>query len=222
MSTQLKTMRVQAVLFFAASLMSFGARAESPVNALELAPSSTLSLDGDSTLHRYSAKAEEFHASFTLNSAGQAAGAAKSVAQLFTDKEIAGAELVIPVAKLSSGESGLDKNMRKALHGDKVKYITLQIKSYEVQAASEKGAAFKVSLHGRLSVAGTGKDIDVLATALPQANGLQISGSKDVLMSDYKVEAPSFMLGAMKTKDLVTIKFALSIRRKAAGPLTAR
>jgi polyisoprenoid-binding protein YceI len=221
MSTQTNTMRTRAVIFLAASVLSLGARAEALGNALELSPSSTLSLDGDSTLHRYSAKAEEFHASFALTPAGQAA-ASKSVAELFADKEIAGAELVIPVAKLSSGENGLDDNMRKALHGDKVKYITLSIKSYEVQPASEKGKAFKVSLHGRLSVAGVGKDIDVLATALPQSNALQISGSKDVLMSDYKVEAPSFMFGVMKTKDLVTIKFELSIRRKAADPLTAR
>ena len=40
--------------------------------------------------------------------------------------------LVVPVDKLSSGEKGLDANMRKALKGDRYKQIRFQMDSYDV------------------------------------------------------------------------------------------
>jgi len=180
--------------------------------SLGLAAGSTLSIDGDSTLHKYSAKAQKMRATFQLSAT--AAQSKSDVGTLFQKNEIKSAELIVPVANLSSGESGLDDNLRKALDADKNPSILFHIESYEVRAASTAGGPFTLALHGKLEVAGVTHDLDVLASGVQTSTGFQLTGSKDLLMSDYKVKAPVLMLGMLKTKDLVTIQFDLRIERK--------
>ena len=187
---------------------------------LEIAPGSTLSLEGDSTLHRYSAKAEDFSATFKLAAAVRSGQ--QTVESLFRGHEIVSAELVIPVAKLSSGEAGLDADLRKSLHAERSKYIVLRIKSYEVESAAAEGGSFKLALHTALSIAGVKRDVEILASVADTPGGVRLTGYKDLLMSDYKVVPPAFLLGAIKTQDLVTIKFDLTIRQKPSSGLLAQ
>ena len=73
--------------------------------------------------------------------------------------------LSVPVDQLSSGEKGLDANMRKALKGDRYKQIRFQMDSYEV-VGPPGTAALTVVLHGRLSLAGVERKIDVTAAGV--------------------------------------------------------
>ena len=54
-----------------------------------------------------------------------------------------------------------------------------------------------VLLHGRLSLAGVEGKIDVTAGGVRVRDGLAISGSKDLLMTDYQIKPPTMMLGAV-------------------------
>ncbi|HZL16246.1 MAG TPA: YceI family protein [Polyangia bacterium] len=179
---------------------------------LTLAPGASLELDGDSTLHHYSAKAHGMWASAGLD-AGRLASAAQppDLEALIRGHFIRTFQLIVPVAQLRSGEDGLDKNMRKALKGNRFKEIRFQMDSYDV--APPSGGPIAVTLHGRLSLAGVERKIDVGAIGTRVKDGLQVTGSKDLLMTDYQIKPPTMMFGAIKTKNLITVKFNATLQR---------
>jgi hypothetical protein len=184
--------------------------------ALVVAPGASLELDGDSSLHKYSAKAHGMQAGVGLDAARVARTAPPPDLQtLIRGHFIKTFQLLVPVAELTSGEHGLDDNMRKALKGDRYKQIRFQMDSYDVQPAPAGGAALAVVLHGRLSLAGVERKIDIGASGVPVVDGFRISGSKDLLMTDYQIKPPTLMLGAIKTKNLITVKFNATLKRQS-------
>jgi polyisoprenoid-binding protein YceI len=177
-------------------------------------PGATLELDGDSTLHKYSAKADGIAAQIGLDSARAAAvGSALGVEGLIRGHFVSKFELTVAVDKLHSGDNGLDKNMRKALKGDQFKEILFRTDSYDVPGPTNVGAPLTIVLHGRLSLAGVERKIDVQAVGTPVRDGLRLSGSKGLLMTDYGITPPKMMLGTIKTANLITVKFNATLRK---------
>ncbi len=194
---------------------SGGQAAATRALSLVVAPGASLELDGDSSLHRYSAKAHGIEAGVGLDGARvPTAAQASDLEGLVRGHFIKTFHLVVPVDQLSSGEKGLDANMRKALKGDRYKQIRFQMDSYDVEAPPTKAATLTVVLHGRLSLAGVERQIDVIAAGVRVRGGLAISGSKDLLMTDYQIKPPTMMLGAIKTKNLITVKFNATLERE--------
>jgi hypothetical protein len=168
------------------------------LNGLTLAPGATLELDGDSSLHRYSAAA---------------ATPPLDLERLIREHFVKSFALVVPVDQLSSGEKALDENMRKALKGARYKDIRFRMDSYDVRMPSPTAAAFGITLHGRMSLAGVERRIDVAATCVQVGEGLRLSGSKELLMTDYQIKPPTLMFGAIKTADLITIRFNATLQK---------
>jgi hypothetical protein len=182
--------------------------------SLVVAPGASLELDGDSSLHRYSAKAHQMEAGIGVDSSRlPTALEASDLESLVRGHFIKTFHLFVPVDQLSSGDKGLDANMRKALKGDRYKQIRFQMDSYEVVGLPGK-APLTVVLRGRLSLAGVERQIDVTAVGVRVHGGLAISGSKDLLMTDYQIKPPTMMLGAIKTKNLITVKFNATLQRE--------
>ncbi|HVZ87854.1 MAG TPA: YceI family protein [Polyangia bacterium] len=183
--------------------------------SLVVAPGASLELDGDSSLHRYSAKAHGIEAGIGVDTDHvPTAAQASDLEDLVRGHFIKTFHLFVPVDKLSSGDKGLDTNMRKALKGDRYKQIRFQMDSYDVLGSPAGTMPLTVTLHGRLSLAGVERKIDVTAAGVRVREGLAISGSKDLLMTDYQIKPPTMMLGAIKTKDLITVKFSATLERE--------
>jgi hypothetical protein len=184
--------------------------------SLKVAPGASLELDGDSSLHRYSAKATQMEAGIGIDGERPATAAqASDLEGLIRGHFIKTFQLVVPVDQLRSGEKGLDANMRKALKSDRYKRIRFQMDSYDVLASPAVGASIGVVLHGRLSLAGVERRIDVTAAGVRVRDGLEISGSKDLLMTDYQIKPPTMMLGTIKTKDLITVRFKATLNKES-------
>jgi YceI-like protein len=184
--------------------------------SLVLAPGASLELDGDSSLHKYSAKAYGVEAGVVMDAARVARSPQpQDLEALIRGHFVKTFQLTVPVDKLSSGEKGLDENMRKALKGGQYKQIRFQMDSYEVLAPPGGGAAFTLEMHGRLSLAGVERKIDVSASGVKLRGNIQLSGSKDLLMTDFQIKPPTMMLGAIKTKDLITVKFNATLQRQS-------
>lgn len=179
--------------------------------SLTLAPGASLELDGNSTLHRYSAKANGMKISVAVDDARAAAAKPSELEALIRSHVIKTFDLTVPVAGLASGEKGLDANMRKALKGDQYKEIRFRMESYDVRAPAV-GSAIKLTLHGRLSLAGVERKIDVDAVGVRAGAGIRLTGSKDLLMTDYQIKPPTMMLGAIKTANLITVKFDATLK----------
>ena len=196
------------------ALPTRGGQGSGPAASLVVATGASLELDGDSSLHRYSAKAHGMEAGIGLDPARvPTAVQASDLEGLVRGHFVKTFHLSVPVDQLSSGDKGLDANMRKALKGDRYKQIRFQMDSYEV-VGPPSAAALTVTLHGRLSLAGVERKIDVTAAGVRVHGGLAISGSKDLLMTDYQIKPPTMMLGAIKTKNLITVKFNATLERE--------
>lgn len=175
------------------------------------ASAAALELDGDSSLHRYTLKARDMQVGIVVDDARIAQAVhPPDIEALILGHFIKTFQLVLPIDKLSSNDSHLDANMRKAM---KNKEILFQMDSYDVVPPAAANAAMKVELHGRLNLAGVERKIDVAATGVQVAGGIRLSGQKDLLMTDYQIKPPVLMLGAIKTANLVTVKFNTTLQQ---------
>jgi polyisoprenoid-binding protein YceI len=95
----------------------------------------------------------------------------------------------------------MDKNAYSTLNTSLHKNIVFELLTSSVSEA-------QASCEGNLTVAGVTRKISVDATIriLPDKSFL-ISGTKKLKMSDFNVEAPTFMFGTVTTGDEITVSF---------------
>ncbi len=112
---------------------------------------------------------------------------------------------LLDVKDLKSDTDGLNENAYKALKSDEYQDICYKLSSSTISA--EKNG-YLIKSKGRLTIASVTKDIlmDVYLV-VNEDNTISCTGSYSLKMSDYQVEPPSFMWGAMKTGDLLTLDF---------------
>jgi hypothetical protein len=172
---------------------------------VETRTGSTLWLEGKSTLHPYKSTATELRLEAPLASPVDAAGADLVPALM---KAISGLRVTVPVAGLRSGKDGLDKNLVKAARAAQHPEITFQLEPQSA-TAMPSGSGARVTTRGALTVNGTTRQIDVAMDVVPGPEGLVVTGSEELLMSEYGIKPPTMMLGALKTDDKVTVHFRL-------------
>ena len=169
---------------------------------LSLQPGSNLWLSGSSTLHPYASTSTLTQIVAVLTSGN---GVFTDIARRAPFQKF---EVDIPVNGLKSGESGLDKNMYKALKMKEAPQIQFVLAHYEASPAMTDGSLpFKAS--GQLSIAGTQKDVVLIGTAQPSPETLAMDGQYELRMSDYGIKPPTLLLGAIKVADPVVIHFHL-------------
>lgn len=167
-----------------------------------LAPRGSLWIEGDSTLHRWSSTSTVVEMSVTAPpSPGDLAPAVKA-------GKFAGLVVRIPDASLKSGESGLDKNMRAAMKAGEFPEVSFRLDRYELGKPATDGAT---SIHaaGELTIAGRTRAVTIDATLAFSMEGIRLVGSYPLNMSDYGIKPPTLMLGAIKVRDAVVIRFNL-------------
>jgi hypothetical protein len=157
-----------------------------------------LTVSGTSTLHDWEMKTSKIacNATFTF----------------YEDGDLGGLTLLnftMPAESLKSDHKGMDDNAYRALKTSKNPTITFNLTTATV---SSEGKTIKCT--GKLTIAGVTKDIELLAAAKVNADkSINIKGSKKLNMRDYNIDPPSFMMGAVKTGENVTIDFNLTFRQ---------
>ena len=120
----------------------------------------------------------------------------------------------LKVKDLKSDNKGLDKNAYKALKSDDHEEINYKLTS--AKPSPEKGG-YLLKTKGKLTIAGVTKDILMDVHCIVNKDGtVAFTGSHKLNMTDYKVEPPSFLLGAMKTGDAITLDFTI-VYKKGKG-----
>lgn len=123
------------------------------------------------------------------------------------------ATLTVPVAKLDCRNGTMNEHMRKALKANAHKEIQYRIEKWELAPRGDDEGT--VTTSGTLVMAGAEKPIAVELTAKRTAQGTwQLEGSKTIRMTEWGIKPPTLMLGTMKVKDPVTVKFALVLERR--------
>jgi hypothetical protein len=172
--------------------------------AAQLLPESRLWLVGDSTLHAYSSTAHDIAVAMECDAAS--GDLAKSIA----DGKMTKLDVTIPVAKMKSEHSGLDKNLQKALNAVEYPNIVFNMSHYTVRSSTNNADDFIIEAAGTLEVAGAKRQVTLEGTAKEKDGLLEITGAKELLMTDFGVKPPKIMM--IKTANRVVIHYDLLLK----------
>lgn len=188
------------VLFVSSMLLlSLSISAQQKLNLQNL----ELTIKGSSNVHDWQSSVEQVKALAT--------GSVNQNGEL----DLQNLEVSIEVENIKS-EHGriMDRNTREALKAEDHPVIRFVQTAFSNQAAGNKA---KIASTGKLTIAGTTRDVTLHATGSHQGGGLLIEGSYPMKMTDFGVEPPTAMLGTMRTADEVTIHFRFNLELPAAG-----
>jgi len=166
---------------------------------------STIIVKGTSSLHDWRCKTEQINGDISY------------AANTLILKNITGVNLELIVKSMRSikengsyYESGMDKNMYKALNADKYPKITFVL----TEISNLKTSTGKADLlaKGNLTIAGSQKPISFPVTATLTTSGITFKGSTTFKMTTFGVTPPKALLGTIKTGDEVTIVFNASFK----------
>lgn len=163
--------------------------------------SATIVVEGTSTMHDWDMKAEKATGKAVFAISGSTLSAINEL------------QFTLVAEDLTSHESSImDKNAYKALKTSDYKTIVFQVKQPVKLSASGKTFV----LTGKLQIAGVTKDVRLTVSQIAEKNDLLVfKGECEFKMSDFNVEAPTFMFGAMKTGDEVEIEFEVSFSKSS-------
>jgi polyisoprenoid-binding protein YceI len=172
---------------------------------LVLGPQSELTFEGTSTLHSFHCKTTKLEVTVNVDPSYTAASLSKLNRPLKT------VEVVIPVKSLSCGNEGLEKNMLKTLKADKYPEIRYQLTTYQIAGiATDDGMTLQAV--GTLTIAGQQKAIEMLVKTDRGGGGnAAATGTQAILMTDFGIKPPVFMLGTLRTGNKVTVSFKLNM-----------
>ena len=205
------TFKPLAVAF---ALTIAAAHAASAQARMTLRPESRVTVAGGSNVHDWSCAAAAFQAVVELDSTYV------TTALNALPQPIAKVVVTIPTKSLRCGKDKMDENTWKALKAEEFKEIRYELAGYEIDASKSSLETFLAVTKGRLTVAGTTKDVEIPMTATRLAGGrMKGVGSLRMLMTDVGIKPPTAMLGALRTKNEITISFEVLLDKAAVVAL---
>jgi polyisoprenoid-binding protein YceI len=158
---------------------------------------------GTSNLHNWSMEAKDLSCTAKFGFAPAGNGQPQSLTTF---------DLSIPVRDLKSGESSMDSRAYNALKADK--YATILYKSTSAVIVPGQKNQFQVKSTGSMTIAGVTNPVTLNATCQVNPDGsIACNGSEQLKMTDYQIKPPVFMLGALKTGDVLNINFSLTFKK---------
>ena len=162
-----------------------------------------LSIKGTSTMHDWSSAATNVtvQGDFVINNG-------------IIEKVTGGNVNVVTKSIKSDKNSGLmDSRTHETLKADKNPNITYAVT--KVTGVPAGGGEANVTVSGNLTIAGTSKPTDLILKMKVLPNGdIEIKGTKKILMSNHGIKPPSFMLGALKVGDEITLDIYVVLHKK--------
>lgn len=117
----------------------------------------------------------------------------------------------VPAESLKSFNTNMDKNAYKALNTDKYNNISFTASSIHIKPNGVTG--YFLTAKGRLTISSVTKDVVITATGNMNADkSISYTGAYKLNMTDYNVEPPAIMMGAVKSDEFITVKFDLLLR----------
>jgi polyisoprenoid-binding protein YceI len=125
---------------------------------------------------------------------------------------ISGLVFKLPVETLKSESKAMDKNTYKALNASR--YTTISFDAADITAKQLSANTFILTSRGKLTISGVTKTVLLSAKAVVNNNDNSITyyGAYTLKMTDYNVEPPTAMFGAIKTGDSITINYSVRVK----------
>jgi polyisoprenoid-binding protein YceI len=162
-----------------------------------------LAINGTSTMHEWSSSATNVtvQGDFVINNG-------------IIEKITGGAVNVVVTSIKSHKNSGLmDSRTHETLKADKYPNITYAVS--KISNIQQSGGEATGTVSGTLTIGGVGKPTDVVLKMKVLPNGdIEVKGNKKILMSNHGIKPPSFMLGALKVGDEVSLDIYVVLHKK--------
>lgn len=185
--------KIFVLLTFILSTVAFTQR--SAAQTYKIAPGSEIKVAGTSNIHDWTMQTN------TISGDAQVTLTGKDLTDVKT------LNFSTAVKNLKGKEDLLNTRAHKAMKADKFPAIAFKLISASVSGDIVKGT-------GALTIAGVTKEITVQGKASENADGtISISGSRKIKMSEYGIQPPSFMLGALKVADEINVIYNLKFKK---------
>jgi polyisoprenoid-binding protein YceI len=125
--------------------------------------------------------------------------------------------LEIESQALKSRKNALDKNLHKRIKAEEHPVIRFKAEGVRAAGQADADGYLELAASGTLFVAGVEKEIEVHARARVEEGALVVEGEKELLMTDFGIKPPVMMLGALKTRNEVRVRFVLKLEQKGGG-----
>lgn len=130
----------------------------------------------------------------------------------------------VPVTALKCGHAQMEKSLRRALKADdatRPSYITANFEA--VPDGSDAASALTVNTVGALAIAGheNAVNMDVSTTRLADGT-IEARGAVPILMSDFGIEPPTALFGALRAGNRVVVRFAMRLGPQVVAAMAAR
>ena len=117
-----------------------------------------------------------------------------------------------PVHNLKSESSGMDSKAYDAMKAKTQGNIAFAASSSKIIPGGND--QFTVNSGGNLTIAGVTKAVALSAACTVKADGtITCAGTYGLRMSDYQIKPPTYMLGALRTGNKLTIDFSMTVRK---------
>lgn len=131
----------------------------------------------------------------------QLSGTAQAAGTELSQVAQSSAEITIPLSGLDCRNGTMNGHLRNALKAGEHPAIRFRANSVTV---SPEGA---VRMTGPLTIAGQTREVTINGTAAAQNGRLRVTGSKQLTMTDFGVQPPRLMAGAIRVHPPVTVGF---------------
>lgn len=160
---------------------------------------SSITVQGSSNLHDWTMKDEIMNA---------------GAAFIFKDgklSDMTALNFSMKVSDLKSSEDLLNSRAYKAMNAEQ--YPSIVFKLTSATATPLANGHYTIKAIGKLQISGVTKDVVLYADAVQNSDKtISCTGSNKLKMSEYGIKPPTFMFGALKVTDEVTINFNLKFK----------
>jgi polyisoprenoid-binding protein YceI len=162
---------------------------------------SKMTIAGTSTLHDWVSDVMEMTASgsFVVNNQ--------------EIEEIKNLKVSIKVKSIESSKGSIMNNKTyNALEEETHPYISFTLRNVNSMETTYFGQQIQAT--GNLTIAGNTQTVNLEVKGKVQPNGdLTFEGSKELNMEDFGIDPPRAMLGTLKTGELVTIEYSITLSK---------
>lgn len=154
-------------------------------------------IEGTSNIHDWTMRSDKGKCSVVLESNAE--------------NDITGLTFSIGASTIKSESRAMDKNAYKALKTDK--FPEIYFKSSVINVKSNGNSSFHITTKGNLTISGVTKP--VLLSAIAKVNpdhSVSYTGSYKLKMTDFNIEPPSIMMGAIRTGNEIVVRYHLGMQ----------
>lgn len=182
-------------LLLTLSIISFTNEAKAQTS-YRIMPGSKISVNGTSNIHDWTMLATSFSSEGILTLKGE---------QL---TDLSALSFSLPVTNLKSKDDLMNTRAYKTLKSTQFSKITFKLSQANITSSQKM-----INATGNLTIAGKTNQITLLTNYVVNGEEITFKGSKPIKMSDYGIKSPSFMMGALKTGNEVSIDILLKLKK---------